>query len=224
MRKNYLFTQKQYDESSLKDLLKCKCLHCHIEFNISKKRIYDAEHFRNNGVQFCSNKCNNDFRKLEKLVICKQCNTSFYKKNAQIKKHPNHFCSRSCSATYNNLHKKSGIRRSKLEIYLEETLPVIFPNLNIEFNSKTAINSELDIYIPNLQLAFELNGIYHYEPIHGKDKLTKIQHNDQNKFQLCQQYSISLCIIDTTSQKKFTKKSSQKFLDIIVDIIKQKLS
>lgn len=224
MRKNYLFTQKQYDDSSPKDFLKCICLHCYIEFNISKKRIYDAENFGRNGIQFCSNACNNASRRLETLVVCKQCNKSFYKKDGQIKKHPNHFCSRSCSATYNNLHKKTGIRRSKLEIYLEETLPVIFPNLKIEFNSKTAIHSELDIYIPNLRLAFELNGIYHYEPIHGKDKLTQIQKNDKNKFQACIQAEISLCIIDTTSQKKFTKRSSQKFLNIIMSIIQQKLS
>ena len=43
--------------------------------------------------------------------------------------------------------------------------------------------------------------------------------NDSNKFQLCQQNNISLCIIDTSSQKSFTELSSQKFLKIITEII-----
>ena len=85
---------------------------------------------------------------------------------------------------------------------MEEILPQLFPNIDFTFNDKTAINSELDIYIPNLKLAFELNGIFHYEPIYGKDKFQRIVENDNNKFQRCQENGISLCIIDTTSQKK----------------------
>ena len=37
-----------------------------------------------------------------------------------------------------------------------------------------AINSELDVYVPSLNLAFELNGIFHYEPIYGEKKLNQI--------------------------------------------------
>jgi len=155
-------------------------------------------------------------------VFCAECNKKFHKKLNQINKTNNNFCSQSCAAIYNNAHKKHGTRRSKLEKYLEEELTKLYPNLEIHFNRKDAINSELDIYIPSLSLAFELNGIFHYEPIYGQDKLASIQNNDNRKFQACLENNIELCIIDTSSQKRFTEKSSNKFLSIITNVIKQK--
>lgn len=71
------------------------------------------------------------------------------------------------------------------------------------------------IYFPSLKLAFELNGIFHYEPIYGSDKLSSIQNNDHRKFAACHEAGISLCIIDTSKQTYFKPKSSQRFLDII---------
>jgi len=53
----------------------------------------------------------------------------------------------------------------------------------------------------------------------GDNKLNQIQNNDSNKFQQCQAKEISLCIIDSSSQKRFTEQSSHKFLDIIIKII-----
>jgi hypothetical protein len=35
-------------------------------------------------------------------VVCKQCFKKFNKKLSEIEKFPNHFCSRSCAASYNN--------------------------------------------------------------------------------------------------------------------------
>lgn len=152
---------------------------------------------------------------------CTNCSISFLKNYSQYKKSNNHFCSRSCAATYNNKNKSTGNRRSKLEIYLEEQLNILYPDLEIHYNRKDTIQSELDIYIPSLKLAFELNGIFHFEPIYGEAKLEQIQTNDTNKFQKCQQHGISLCIIDTSSQKRFTTLSSQKYLDIIIMVIER---
>lgn len=148
---------------------------------------------------------------------CKLCSKIINVENRDNK--IRNFCSHSCSATYNNTHKTHGTKRSKLEIWLEEQLTTLYSNLEIHFNRKDAINSELDIYIPSLSLAFELNGIFHYEPIYGKEKLEKIQNNDGRKFQACLENNIELCIIDTSSQIKFAEKSSIKFLDIIIKII-----
>lgn len=133
------------------------------------------------------------------------------------------FCNHSCSAAYNNTHKTKGCRRSKLEIYLESQLKLLFPNLDLRFNEKSAINSELDIYIPSLKLAFELNGIFHYEPIYGADKLSQIQNNDNRKFQACLERGIELCIIDTSTYSYFKEQTAKKYLEIVLNIIRSKL-
>lgn len=143
---------------------------------------------------------------------------------SEIKKSPNHFCSSSCAATYNNTHKTHGTRRSKLEIWLEQKLPSLHPSLEFHFNRKDAINSELDIYIPSLKLAFELNGIFHYEPIFGPEKLSQIQNNDQRKHAACYESGIEMCWIDVSSFKKFKKERAEKYLNIITEIINKKLS
>lgn len=171
---------------------------------------------------YCSQKCHYIARNLKVKLNCKNCGKSFEKAKNQFEKTKNHFCSYSCSATYNNKHRKNGLRVSKLEKYLQSKLLSIYPNLSFEFNKKDIINSELDIYIPSLKLAFELNGIFHYEPIYGEEKLLKIQNNDKGKFQSCIEKNISLCVIDTSSQKRFTEQSSQKFLNIITSIIDSK--
>lgn len=131
------------------------------------------------------------------------------------------FCSRSCAATYNNKYKKHGTRRSKLEQWLEEKLTVLYPNLEIVYNDKQIIKSELDIYVPKLKLAFELNGIFHYEPIFGETKLSQIKNNDNRKFQACLENNIELCIIDASSMKYFKPKKATEFLLIIKNIIEQ---
>jgi hypothetical protein len=158
------------------------------------------------------------------VVQCLHCDKSFKKFNANIKKTPNNFCSKSCAGTYNSLHKKHGTRRSKLEKYLEEQLILLYPELTILFNKKEIIGSELDIYVPDLNLAFELNGIFHYEPIFGKDKLEKIENNDQLKFKACIENKINLCIIDVSNQKGFSIANSKKYLDIIINIINESVN
>jgi len=79
------------------------------------------------------------------------------------------------------------------------------------------------VVIPTLKLAFELNGIFHYEPIFGSNKLKQIQNNDDRKFQACLEQGIELCLIDTSQQKYFKDVLSLKYLNIIVNIINNKL-
>jgi len=173
---------------------------------------------------FCSRLCVNNFRYKDSssIVKCNSCGVFFSKLNNQIRRSVNQFCSRSCAGTYNNAHKIKGTRRSKLEVWLEKQLKELYPTLEVLYSDKTTINSELDIYIPSLKLAFELNGVFHYEAIFGEDKLEQIRNNDDRKFQACLEKGIELCIIDTSNQKYFKEYSSQKYLDIITTIINNK--
>ena len=167
----------------------------------------------------------NKNREINNRVNCKceNCGKEIIKKPHNIKKSKTgrFFCNSSCSATYNNTHKASGNRRSKMEEWIESELKKSY-EFEIIFNGKDAINSELDIYIPSLKLAFELNGIFHYEPIYGNDKLEKIKNNDDRKFQACIEKNIELCIIDASSSKKFKPERDIKYLQIIKNIIKIK--
>jgi len=220
-----LYTEQQFIQARGKEELPLKCYCCSKTFYLSKKRIKDCLNPKENRQgKYCSPKCQSDSTIKYSILNCLVCKKEFKKTQSEIKKtvSGNHFCSKSCSATYNNTHKTTGTRRSKLEKYLEEQLITLYPNLSIDFNKKDTINSELDIYIPSLKLAFELNGIYHYEPIHGQCKLSQTQNNDQRKFQACAENGISLCIIDTSKQKYFKESTSQEFLNIIINIINNK--
>lgn len=39
------------------------------------------------------------------LVNCKNCNKEFFKRQTEAQRHPNHFCCRSCAASFNNKGK-----------------------------------------------------------------------------------------------------------------------
>lgn len=159
------------------------------------------------------------------VVLCGFCQTPVSKDQKEIKKSKTgfNFCSRSCSAKYINSHKKHGTRVSKLEVWLAQKLEELYPQYKFRFNKLDAINAELDIYMPEIKLAFELNGIYHYEPIYGEERLKKTQDNDRKKLQSCTEKGISLCSIDTSKQSRFTEKSSVVYLDIIQEVIQKQL-
>ena len=175
------------------------------------------QNIKRNRKFYCSTSCRDLSNKKGYTTNCVNCSKEIY----HLPSAKNKFCSRRCSGLYNNSHKTKGIRRSKLEIWIESKLLILYPNLLIDFNRKDTIGSELDIYIPSLKLAFELNGIFHYEPIYGNKKLEYIQNNDLNKFQTCQLLGISLCTINTSSPRHFKESTSKKFLDIITSIIGQ---
>jgi len=220
-----LFTDEEFNQAKRNDLLPLQCKQCGKIFYKTKLVIYNFKNPNHTSSgNFCSRKCMGLSQINKQKVICTNCGKGFEKLPTEIKKSKtgNYFCSRSCSVSYNNKHKTHGNRRSKLEKWLQEQLTILYPELDIHYNQKSVINSELDIYIPSLNLAFEINGIFHYEPIFGKDKLGKIQNNDISKSKACIDAKIDLCIIDTSQQKYFKPSTSQKYLDIITQIIKER--
>ena len=212
---------EQFNNAKSRDYIDILCKNCGKEFKVAKNQV-QANIKRKKG-EYCSYNCSWLAQKTKQKVNCKQCNKEFSKLPNQIKKSKNHFCSLSCNATYQNNHKTTGTRRSKLEIWLEIKLKELYPDLEIKFNDRKTINAELDIYFPTLKIAFELNGIFHYEPIFGENKLNQTQNNDNRKILSCAEQSISLCVIDVSWIRYHKESNSQKILDIIINILANKL-
>lgn len=221
-----LFNDEEFKTTLSTQKLPLQCKLCSSKFYAVKTRIAGVMHStigKNSGdstLEYCSVICSGIAKRQRITLCCSQCNKKFesikYRKKS---KSGNSYCSRSCSVTYNNTHKTIGTRRSKLEVWLEQQLKTMYPELIILFNNKETINSELDIYMPSLNIAFELNGIFHYEPIYGSDKLNKIQNNDNRKFQACLEKNISLVIIDSSGMINFKPNKAQRYLNIIISIM-----
>lgn len=210
-----------------RDKIIATCDICKKEFQTTKSSL--LSHMKHNSTYLCCSKqCANEAIKKHAgpiiFTTCSYCNKPIQRRKCETTKSHNLFCSSKCSAKYNNTHKINGTTRSKLEKWIELQLTERYPNMIIQYNNKSAINSELDIYFPTLHLAFELNGIFHYEPIFGQDKLKAIQNNDSRKIQACLEHNIELCIIDSSGSKKLKPERDSKYIDIISKIVDLKLA
>ncbi len=183
-----------------------QCLHCCKVFPLEKHRVQRAVE-RGTG-KYCSQTCARHARRTSQEVLCANCETLFRKHGVELKRTGNHFCSRSCAAKYNNRNKNLGAgRRSKAEDYLSSLIRRDFPALKIIQNDRTLLASglEVDLVIPPLKLAVELNGPVHYFPLFGNQKLAKIQASDISKQIEIQTIGYSLLVIDISAYGYFKK-------------------
>jgi hypothetical protein len=221
--KNCLYTIEEFKIAKSRELIPFKCPICSKIFYRPKN--YVQQKIKKGIIMlYCSSHCSATNPEKDMTFNCECCGKDIYRKKSQLKKVKHYFCSRSCAAKYNNAHKSKGYRRSKLEKYIEANLTEIFPNLEILYNDRKTLPSglELDIYVPSLKLAFELNGVFHYIPIFGKDKLNLIQDSDYIKMSECQDLDINICVIDVSKEKHFTEKRGIKYLEIIKSFISSK--
>jgi hypothetical protein len=82
-----------------------------------------------------------------------------------------------------------------------------FPSLKIIQNDRALLPSglEVDIIIPRLKLAIELNGPVHYFPLFGDEKLAKIRAADILKQVEIQAAGYGLLVIDISAYGYFKK-------------------
>jgi len=207
-------SMEQFTKLNSRSPVECKCEQCNSLFYRVKHDLQTAIR-RKEPISFCSPKCYGLYRNTKTTVKCLWCKSEV----VRIPTTKNVFCSRSCSAKYNNTHKTFGTRRSKLERFLEEQIKLSYPNLELICNSKSVIGSELDFYFPRLRLAIELNGILHYEPIYGTDKFSKIVDNDRQKVRLCEAMGIELAVINSSSCSRMSAVFKTKYLGITRELI-----
>lgn len=178
------------------------------------------ESIKNGWNFFCSISCRYSYQEKGKEIPCAQCQKLIRKTPAQVRQTiSNVFCSKSCAAFYNNSHKHSGTRRSKLEVFIEQRLREEFPKLDFECNTNHLIGKELDFYFPELRLAIELNGIFHYQPIYGQEKLARIQENDREKARRCVEARIELFVLDVSERIYLTQERRETYWTTVKELV-----
>ena len=219
---NILISDEEFKSRKSRDLIPLKCECCSITFFLKKNEVQRCKKYptRRRGI-LCSRKCRNTLMTTKSQFNCKECDKEVTRSPSERKKAKNVFCSNVCSGIYGAKNKTTGGTRSKLERWTELRLTERYGSLPIIFNDTTVIGAELDIYFPTLSLAFELNGIFHYEDIFGK--LDATQNRDKMKVSLCANAGIGLCVIDTSKMKYFKESACYEFWQIIINIIDERI-
>jgi very-short-patch-repair endonuclease len=178
------------------------------------------ESIKNGWKFFCSIKCRYAIHEKGQKFSCAWCANVIVKTPAEKRKTKfNVFCNKSCAASFNNRNKTTGVRRSKLEKYLEIQINHDYPDLIVLYNSKKIIGLELDFYFPTLKLAVEFNGHLHFQPIYGVERLQRIQEIDKEKLVKCNEMGIDLRIVDVSREFHLTIELKSKHWQMLKEML-----
>lgn len=196
----------------------CVCAYCGNRF---EKETSQLSKPRYSGRDFCSTKCLGMHKHDNGTVscLCAECKQPMVKIRSEYERHTNLFCSHSCSATFNNRLRKSA-RRSKIEIEFFDRLQSAFPSIEMLPNDRTMLDGmEVDIAIPSLQMAIEWNGLVHFSPIWGEEKLVDVQNRDRRRIELASRKDINLIVICDDRSNKQVLSKALKDVSAIIDSI-----
>jgi len=151
-------------------------------------------------------------------VKCKFCGQKIVRRHSDLSE--NNFCNKSHAAFFNSKIRK-GCRRSKAEILLFNLLVKEFPTIKFIPNDREMLNGyEVDIAVPEISLGIEWNGIIHFKPIYGQERLNNIQRKDAEKQKIAIENKINLIVIpDFSNNQKYTEKCFSEIREIIKQLI-----
>lgn len=116
-------------------------------------------------------------------------------------------------------HTTESICREVLEEVFDCKFPKVRPSWLVGANNCLL---ELDGYCEDLGLAFEYNGIQHYQPVDffgGSEKFKMIQKNDFLKKRLCKENNVNLLVI-----KHINKTTRESVEEKIMEILSENFS
>lgn len=216
--KNLFCSRKCYD-SYQNTSLSLNCEVCGVGF------LRQNAQYMNNKKHYCSVDCRNKGIKTSVLLNCCECEKEIEVHKYKIKNSNSgkHFCSKSCTGKYYTRNKTFGVNRSRFEEWVEDKLLKRYVDLEFDFNNKSETGYELDIFVPKLNIAFEINGITHYKPIYGEERLRRTKEIDFEKKVICESKGIDMIIVDVSSIRNWSPEKTKEHYDSICKIIDDKI-
>ena len=153
---------------------------------------------------FCSKGCRAKSQQRRHTDNCKVCGTEVTRLMSQVRKSisGNIFCGPHCGSIWSNWQGPKFDNPSKLETSIIAQLQKDFPKLKFVASDNKVISSQLDIWIPKLNLAIEINGPHHYTPLRGEvGKYLATLKNDLRKYKAAVDAGIRLFVLNSSEQK-----------------------
>lgn len=240
MKKCYT-CEKEYEKSNFKKYCSLDCYKTKSNFELGGSLIlnclyckqevlkYKSEIRKNPDKIFCNSQCSANFMHLTyrqpfaKTIVleCHFCNSIFERiqhKTTQGKT-GKFFCSAKCSSTYLGTQSKN-FERSFMELYIQQKIELNFPYLTLIIGDTKQCNGlQLDLYLPELNFAIEINGPIHYINFFGDEYLKSVQERDQRKETICKNKKLLLQIVKCSGNFKISKAENHWQLEIKPTIV-----
>lgn len=118
----FKYNEETFKKTKSRDLLEITCIVCKENFELTKHQLQTNWRRSTNKILFCSKTCNATFKSIEKVTTnCNHCDKEFLKDQKDFKRSENHFCSKSCAASFNNKNRTEESRNKQKET-LKKTL------------------------------------------------------------------------------------------------------
>ena len=118
----FKYNEETFKKTKSRDLLEITCIVCKENFELTKHQLQTNWRRSTNKILFCSKTCNATFKTIEKVTTnCNHCDKEFLKDQKDFKRSENHFCSKSCAASFNNTNRTEESRNKQKET-LKKTL------------------------------------------------------------------------------------------------------